>query len=679
MSRRLREMRLCHARARAQERAAYPAPAAADSTAAPDDTERFRKQAHNLEAARKAVEDAAAVSAGLWLSYLSLLLYLAIAVGSVTHKDLLLESPLRLPILNVDLPLVAFFVLAPFMFLVSHAYTLIHFVMLAEKAGVLDAAVNAQYGDTPDTCEGFRRQLPSNIFVQLLAGPGDIRKGGLGVLLTLIAWITLVLAPVLLLLLIQVQFLPYHHEAVTWWHRIMVLADVALLWALWPAVLESRSTITWPSPKRHPVLALCSMVAIGLAFTTITFPGETLDGWVGNKQWIPPNGVTAWLGAKDQEGKAIKTSFHDLMVEGPIDEVRRRRASPFSNTLVLPGFDAPEAAKSGDPSKVDSGKPTLMLVGRRLEGVNFRNADLRKLDLTGVRLQRADLRYARLQGAWLSEVPLQGASLEGAKLQGVSFEKAQLSGASLKDAQLQGACLFKADLRGASLDRAQLQGAALGDTQVQGASLEEAQLQGAALAGAAFDRASLKRAQLQGADLRESTFNGADLSGAEMWRANFEISSLATVTGVISEGKEVTKNGFIALRKEIAEGVPEGLSRETALKRIEKLNPEGPYASKIEASQEHVLKAGRAVDSTAYQTALADELTSLACSVNTNSVYVVRGLIAGGRIRATGKQAIRLVDDILKADCPVSGVLTEQDRAALKKLAKEALASQSKP
>ena len=155
MSRRLREMRLCHARARAQERAAYPAPAAADSTAAPDDTERFRKQAHNLEAARKAVEDAAAVSAGLWLSYLSLLLYLAIAVGSVTHKDLLLESPLRLPILNVDLPLVAFFVLAPFMFLVSHAYTLIHFVMLAEKAGVLDAAVNAQYGDTPDTCEGF--------------------------------------------------------------------------------------------------------------------------------------------------------------------------------------------------------------------------------------------------------------------------------------------------------------------------------------------------------------------------------------------------------------------------------------------------------------------------------------------------------------------------------------------
>ena len=35
------------------------------------------------------------------------------AVGSVTHRDLLFESPVKLPFLNVDLPLVGFFVLGP--------------------------------------------------------------------------------------------------------------------------------------------------------------------------------------------------------------------------------------------------------------------------------------------------------------------------------------------------------------------------------------------------------------------------------------------------------------------------------------------------------------------------------------------------------------------------------------
>jgi hypothetical protein len=82
--------------------------------------------------------------------------------------------------------------------------------------------------------------LPSNIFVQFLAGPSDIREGGLGWLLKAVAWISLVIGPVLLLLLLQIQFLPYHLWWVTWVQRFAVLADLTLLWFLWPAVLASR-------------------------------------------------------------------------------------------------------------------------------------------------------------------------------------------------------------------------------------------------------------------------------------------------------------------------------------------------------------------------------------------------------------------------------------------------------
>jgi hypothetical protein len=88
-------------------------------------------EATDLKALRTAVVDAAGISAGLWLSYLFVLLYLLIAVGGVTHRDLFLEDPVKLPFLNVDLPLVGFFVLGPTLFLILHAYVLLHFVLLS--------------------------------------------------------------------------------------------------------------------------------------------------------------------------------------------------------------------------------------------------------------------------------------------------------------------------------------------------------------------------------------------------------------------------------------------------------------------------------------------------------------------------------------------------------------------
>jgi hypothetical protein len=45
-------------------------------------------KADDLEEIKKSVEDAASVSGGLWLSYLFVLSYVAIAAGAVTHEDL---------------------------------------------------------------------------------------------------------------------------------------------------------------------------------------------------------------------------------------------------------------------------------------------------------------------------------------------------------------------------------------------------------------------------------------------------------------------------------------------------------------------------------------------------------------------------------------------------------------
>src|SRR3954453_6804674 len=142
-------------------------------TARPEPTGLATK-ARDLQALRDAVDNAATVSGGLWISYIFVFLYLAVAAGAVTHKDLFFENAVKLPFLNVELPLIAFFVLGPLLFLIVHAYTLLHFAMLAGKVGAFHNELQAQI-HYDETRAQLRRQLPSNIFVQFLAGPRDVR------------------------------------------------------------------------------------------------------------------------------------------------------------------------------------------------------------------------------------------------------------------------------------------------------------------------------------------------------------------------------------------------------------------------------------------------------------------------------------------------------------------------
>jgi cytochrome b subunit of formate dehydrogenase len=60
----------------------------------------------------------------LWFSFLTFMLYLAIATGTTTHRMLFLEEPLNLPVLNIKLPLLGFYILTPIVFVVFHFYML---------------------------------------------------------------------------------------------------------------------------------------------------------------------------------------------------------------------------------------------------------------------------------------------------------------------------------------------------------------------------------------------------------------------------------------------------------------------------------------------------------------------------------------------------------------------------
>ena len=188
---------------------------------------------------RDALDGAAGMSRNLWLAFLSFGTYLAVAVGSVTHRDLFRESPIKLPLLNVDVPLVTFFWVAPLLFIIFHTYLLLNLKLMADNVRRYNAMMEKADLE-PEEDDNFRLLLTNFPFVQLLAGTSYSRRGFLGWLLATMVWITVVFAPLVLLLVMQLKFLPYHNQPVTWEHRAVIFLDLLLLWVLWRKIIAPR-------------------------------------------------------------------------------------------------------------------------------------------------------------------------------------------------------------------------------------------------------------------------------------------------------------------------------------------------------------------------------------------------------------------------------------------------------
>jgi hypothetical protein len=373
---------------------------------------------------QKALNEAAGKASVLWTTFITFQLYLAIAFGSVTHRDLFLETSIKLPLLNVDLSLIGFFVVAPLLLLIFHFYLFLQLLGLASKAKDYNTLLVDEAPTATDR-RYLRQRLDVFPILQFLAGPSDQRTGFRGYSLRLIAWITLVATPVLVLLQAQVTFLPYHREWIVWLQRVAVLIDLALIWYFWIHLRSDENPINGVLRKAWMCLGGGAGTLCVVIFSTYlaTFPGE----WI--KTHLPEF-----------------SSLQKLLFQGDMDAVSRRPQSVFSNRLVL-------TAESFvvDPEKLDKITVGRSFRGRDLRLAVFSGADLRKADFTGAQLQGASLVVAQLQGASLVAAQLQGAWLDGARLQGAWLNEAELQGASLYAAQLQGASLNGAQLQGAGV------------------------------------------------------------------------------------------------------------------------------------------------------------------------------------------------------------------------------------
>ena len=594
----------------------------------------------------------------LWFSFLGLTLYLAITALATTHRNLLLGEPQTLPILNIKVELLPFYIIAPLLYLVFHFYLLMMLALLARTAAEFDKQLRTTLPGEPER-ERYRAQVGNALFLQLLVGMKGERTGANALLMGLIAFITIVLAPLATLVLMQMMFLPYHHLRITWWHRVVVVADLALIVVMTYRCFFPRGVRKAPlvlgalSRKRRwaAAMAFCVLLAVVLAplvdwlsFQQGRWAGEprpsSFLGWapwmVGEPPWLP-------------EGNSDYSATANGVVFGLFPD----RLNLRNETIV--GKEKLENAKEEIASRGGDFVPTVKVDGRDFQAADLSGADLRGVDLQDKDLRGADLSFARLDGARLpakhalvvlGDRPfgLRGADLTYASLPYTSLEGADLQGAELRFARLQGANLVRASLQGARLEDAQLQGANLKEARLQGALLLGAQLQGADLTRAQLQGASLSNAQLQGANLRGADMEDSALVGTFIFRTNVADTDLS-MTAIRSvyanqvkpvedrdKGQRLTDDdveGWIAAATQLGEDEYKKIVR----KRFERLNlnpgfqpPEEDAADVARWAELTKQSLASDPDGARHRQRLAELLGNLACGSD-GAPYVARALM----------------------------------------------------
>jgi uncharacterized protein YjbI with pentapeptide repeats len=465
----------------------------------------------------------------LWFSFLGLTVYLAITALATTHRNLLLNEPQTLPLLNIKVELLPFYFIAPLLFLVFHFYLLMMLVLLARTAAEFESELRKTLPGTAKQ-ERYRARVENALFLQLLVGMAGERVGFNSFLLAAIAVITIVLAPVATLILVQMMFLPDHNIMITWWHRLLVIIDVGTVLTVWHSFVhnsdldldnpllkrELRLPFGYRAPLRDALLLSLNFGVIAVAFWLSFWEGRWAgEPRIGRREFAATeNGVVFGL-FPDR----LKLNDEKIVGEAKLEETKKEIASRGGTDFV----------------------PTIKLDRRDLQAANLSGADLRGVSLSGAAMRGINLTSARLDGARLT----------GAQLQDAWLYKAGLAGADLKFAQLQGANLAFAHLQGADLDCnpypgdtsfcTSLQGADLSYAESQGANLEEVQMEGASLQGAKLQGAFLWKANLRGATLRYAELEGAELTGAHLQGVNLDEAQLQ---GVNLTGAEMADNSL---------------------------------------------------------------------------------------------------------------------------------------
>lgn len=281
--------------------------------------------------------------------------------------------------------------------------------VLARKIGTFEVALKEEFPDTAppsiqEKVEAKRKEcrdwLSAFAFVQLFRLPS-----GAPHVSKVLVWLGVEAVPLILLFVLDLSFVRYQSDLITWEHHIIFVIDLTFLaWFNWQ-VLTGRFWVRW----------IRGALAVGMALLLI-FAAH------------PPSFDPETVGEDRKSIRGENEKFWKAVLwdgENPLDIVLCRWklvcryldvSSKWLSNIQIQDISSPNPDDPGGRSFA-----AIDLARRKLRFANFQGARLQGANLTGAHLQGANLMNARLQGAHLGGAHLQDASLSIAHLQGANL------------------------------------------------------------------------------------------------------------------------------------------------------------------------------------------------------------------------------------------------------------------
>jgi uncharacterized protein YjbI with pentapeptide repeats len=391
--------------------------------------------------------------------------YSWLTIASTNDVALITNSSTSpLPVIGTSIPIVGFYIAAPFLLLAVYVYFHINWLRLWE--GLTDLPAFFHDGRRLDqvafpwflnglVCAYFplmRDQRPPLSRIQTF-------------LSVILAWL---FTPLTLFLLWR-KYLP-RHDWLIWFQIAPLMLTVGFcLWSFYllHTLLSSKHVNT---DRQSPAGNVVMLVACCFLF------------------FFPP-ALTLQM---------MKLDFDPSQLPSPMVYL-----FPPCATLAEMDVSVKPIAWKGKEEDLELVKGAL-LRERYLQFAHASGAFLAKSDLRKANLRKADLTGADLRGANLTMANMQGAILTGADLRG-----AELLGANLQEANLERAQFQKAKLEWADLRKAILIGAFLSEANLLWSNLEDAKLEKATLKKTNLEEANCRRANLSGTLIEEAIIRGA--------------------------------------------------------------------------------------------------------------------------------------------------------------------------
>ena len=203
-----------------------------------------------LQLLKGAVDEANGRLRTALFTFVSAGLYLAVTAAATTDRDLLLGRLYNLPIFNVALPILGFYLLAPAVYTILHGTLLTQISTLARRTSELAAAlaVPVEGSGTGSSVPRADLRLILRLAVPLAGDDEDQGTGArarhLGTLALLVGAVAaLAVLPLAVLVLLHWKFLAYQDAAISAVHAALILLDAAAVLAFTVSLREPAAVL----------------------------------------------------------------------------------------------------------------------------------------------------------------------------------------------------------------------------------------------------------------------------------------------------------------------------------------------------------------------------------------------------------------------------------------------------